>query len=81
MVVEAVGVCLLDSNHTKFSLERLQIPFRVMAQSRAITIQNREINEPEGILELVFLDDLVEEFRDVGRRIGECTASHGGQAG
>ena len=60
-------------------MEGLQIPLRIMAQSRAITIQNREINEPEGILELIFLDNLVEEFRDVGRGIGEGAAAHGGQ--
>lgn len=50
-----------------------------MSQTSAIAVQDGEIDEPESILELVFLDDLMEELYDMRRRIGEGAAAHGRQ--
>ena len=50
-----------------------------MSQAGAIAIQYGEVDETEDILELVLLNDLVEELRDMCRRIGERAAAQGGE--
>ena len=49
-----------------------------MSKSCTVAIQYSEDYQSECVPELVLLDDLVEEFRDMRRRIGEGAAAHGG---
>lgn len=56
-------------------MEREQIPFRVMTEPRAVSVEDCKVDEFEHVPELIFLDYLVEEFRDMGRRIRKSAAA------
>ena len=50
-----------------------------MRHAGSIAVQDGEINEFELVLELVLFYDLMEQFGDMYRRIGEGTATEGSQ--
>ena len=64
-------------SNAEFSLERQEVPFRVMTETGLVAIEDGEIDEAEKVFDILVLDDLVEEPGYVCWRIAKSPATHG----